>query len=132
MRARDIIRVEDITPRRVTMWRVNAVASRHGKTWDDVVGRDKKTANVIARAAVCDDLRQQGWTLQRIARLIGRDHTTVMNALRKWEAVYKRGRGMDGVVDTTCAVTQRGRAGGALAAPHPALNTTAVKGACNV
>jgi chromosomal replication initiation ATPase DnaA len=50
---------------------------------DELMERDKRRELVQARLHVMIRLREQGWSLTRIARVFGQDHTSVLYHLRK-------------------------------------------------
>jgi hypothetical protein len=57
-----------------------------GYTRDELVGKDRATRLVAARHAVMWRMRRElGLSLPAIGRLFGRDHTTVLNGIRRHE-----------------------------------------------
>jgi chromosomal replication initiation ATPase DnaA len=74
------------------------IAEQHGCTVADVRSYSKEPHHVDARRACYLWLREQGWSLVRIARLFDRDHTSVLHLVRgrewarqKWQQI-KAGR----------------------------------------
>lgn len=61
---------------------VEHIAYKHGYLVCEVLARSRKRPVVAARRAVCVALRARGLSLPVIGALIGRDHTTVLHALR--------------------------------------------------
>lgn len=69
-----------------------AVCMLHGVPLKDVMGPDRTAPVCRVRFAVIAALRaeknrhgQQRWSLPAIGRFLGRDHTTILNALRRIE-----------------------------------------------
>lgn len=62
---------------------VDHVAEAHHVTRGDVLGRGRTKRVAQARHAVMRALRDMGMSYPEIGRLLGRDHTTVLAALRK-------------------------------------------------
>lgn len=60
-------------------------AEKHGLTTAEIVGESRSARLVLARHEVCYRMRKETtWSLPRIGRFLGdRDHTTVMNGIRK-------------------------------------------------
>ena len=60
------------------------VAQSYGVSLDELLSRDRHKTLVEARQVVMWFLRERGYSLPEIGRLVGgRDHTTVMAALAK-------------------------------------------------
>lgn len=57
-------------------------ANRHGLTVEQAL-RGRKPAAVCARRATYRDLRGCGWSYHRIAAPFGKDHSTIIHALRE-------------------------------------------------
>lgn len=71
-------------PLRVTYAELRrAVAHEYGVSVEDIGGARRLAHIVEARHALWRRLRAQGWSLLAIAAAAGRDHTTVLQALRK-------------------------------------------------
>lgn len=86
MRQRDIIDVRQIkTPREIKMAVIEEVAERHGVPLRHVLSKRRDRHIVAARHAAIREVRERfdGDSLPNIAKLFGRDHTTVLHALRK-------------------------------------------------
>lgn len=62
------------------------VCARHNVTLDDVRARRRDLQPVRARQELCSVLHHGGWSLPRIGRLIGRDHSTILHAVRQWDS----------------------------------------------
>ncbi len=62
-----------------------AIAAATGVTTAEIKGPDRARHIVAARFDACAALRQSlGWSMPRIGHFLGgRDHTTILNALRK-------------------------------------------------
>ena len=54
----------------------------HGMTWTDAMSPARTLPYTRARRDVYIALRKHGWSLLKIAMFCGRDHTTVMRALK--------------------------------------------------
>ena len=54
----------------------------HGMTWTEAMSPRRTLPYTNARKDVYVALRKHGWSLMKIGIFCGRDHTTVMNALR--------------------------------------------------
>ena len=62
-----------------------AVLEQHNMSWAQVVGRTNKNPHVFARADVYILLRERGWSFPRIGALVGgRDHTTIINSVQRY------------------------------------------------
>ena len=60
------------------------VAEQYDLTPETIVGHRRSPARVIeARRQVAVRLRQEGWSLPQIGAAVNRDHTTVLDQLRK-------------------------------------------------
>lgn len=64
-------------------WMVESVAARHGVNVDDLLGRARNPLLVRARDALCGSLHGSGVGYADIGRLLDRDHTTIMDAVRR-------------------------------------------------
>ena len=90
-----------ITPRQQIHSMVSEVAAASGFSLADVIGRDRREPIIQVRAQVIHRLRDQGWSLPKIGRLLGgRDHTTIHHLLssrqpdgtkRHGHAYFRRG-----------------------------------------
>lgn len=58
------------------------IAGEAGISLDDITGHSRKKIIVQTRHLVCFVSNQRGYTVSQIGRAIGRDHTSVMNAIR--------------------------------------------------
>jgi chromosomal replication initiation ATPase DnaA len=63
-------------PDPVTLY-VEEAARRHRVTMDEIMDRCRRKRVCHARFEVYRRLRNDGWTLKRIAHAMGRDHSTV-------------------------------------------------------
>lgn len=60
-----------------------ATAYKYGLPLEDMLGPRRFTLQVMARAEACWIMRHRlNWPLLRIASIMGRDHTTVLNAIK--------------------------------------------------
>ena len=57
------------------------IARRHCVSKEDLLSKDRFRHLVEARKELYKELRDKGLTLSEIGNLVGRDHTTVLNAL---------------------------------------------------
>ena len=62
------------------------VLDRHGLTWPQLIARNNCMAYVNARAEIYVLLRERGWSYLQIAKLVSRDHTTVINSVQRYHA----------------------------------------------
>jgi chromosomal replication initiation ATPase DnaA len=62
---------------------VDAMASAYAVTREDILGARRTKQAAAARHAVMRALRDMGMSYPEIGWLLGRDHTTVLAALRK-------------------------------------------------
>lgn len=74
------------------------VAEVTGVPAGDIIGPSKARAGLMARDLVCFIARREGMTLTEIGRGIGRDHTTVMAAIKR-EAARRTCKTDDSVPD---------------------------------
>lgn len=58
-------------------------AEQYEITVDEMLAYGRKQECVLARRQVMVDLREQGWTTTRIARVFNFDHTSVVYNLKK-------------------------------------------------
>lgn len=76
--------VELLSPSESTASRtLRETAKRHGMSVDAIKGHSREPRFVKARHEVMVALRDEGFSLPRIGRILNRDHTTVMHGLRK-------------------------------------------------
>lgn len=65
----------------------SSMARRYGTTVDEIFGRRRFPEAVEARSHAWSILyRQHGYTMARIGRIWGRDHSTVLHGIRKFDA----------------------------------------------
>jgi len=62
------------------------VLYKHGLTWPDLIARNNRMAHVNARAEIYVLLRERKWSYLQIAKLVSRDHTTVINSVQRYHA----------------------------------------------
>lgn len=71
------------TPRERAICTACHIAVRHGCTLTEVLGRSRFDRVVRPRHEAFLALSERGWSLTRIGRLFGRDHSTVAHGLAK-------------------------------------------------
>jgi len=64
---------------------VAEIASEIGCAPEDVIGRRRNPVFVLARWRVARALRNLGYSLPKIGQQLGRDHTSILNGLRRLE-----------------------------------------------
>lgn len=84
--------VQRRTPRRGAAT-ITAVAVAFDVSEEAILSDRQDRAAVLARQAACLLLHDAGWTLGRIGRLIGRDHTTIGHAVKR--ALHLAGRHLE-------------------------------------
>ncbi|MDA1120894.1 MAG: hypothetical protein O2887_10470, partial [Bacteroidetes bacterium] len=62
---------------------IKDIAFHHGVTPEDILGSSRKRENVIARWDVMQRLYDNNFTYEKIGELTNRDHSTVINALKR-------------------------------------------------
>ena len=67
-----------------------STAGAFGVTFEMVLGRSRTFTVCRARDAVMTKLREQGLSYPEIGTLLGRDHTTVMAGVRRFEERAKK------------------------------------------
>jgi len=66
---------------------VRTILSRYGLTIADLRAGGRRRDDVTqARQQVSWTLRQAGWSYHKIGRYLHRDHSTIVHAVRQWEA----------------------------------------------
>ncbi len=62
------------------------IATAHHCTMTEIVGPSKFAHVSTARREFCNRLRAMGWSYSAIGRLMGRDHTSIIEAVtrRRW------------------------------------------------
>jgi len=68
-----------MTPRE----RISAMAEARGYSLDELKSHKRNTRIVRARDEIALYLRQQGWSLAQIGKAVNRDHTSVLDMLRR-------------------------------------------------
>lgn len=64
-------------------WMVESICERYGVTPDDILGPKRWPRIVRARDALCCSLHGSGMASTDIGRLLGRDHSTVLTAIKR-------------------------------------------------
>ena len=79
---------------------IDQVAIKHGVSRDDIASRSRRAGVVDARSEACWRIRNEVLvngrqiSLPEIARFMGgRDHTTILHGIRKFEAELAAGKG---------------------------------------
>lgn len=62
---------------------VERIAREHHVTTSDLLGRGRTAMVCRARKALYADLRERGFSYPEIGWLVGRDHTTIMHAIKE-------------------------------------------------
>ena len=62
------------------------VLDRHGLTWPQLIARNNHMTHVNARAEIYVLLRERKWSYLQIAKLVSRDHTTIINSVQRYHA----------------------------------------------
>ena len=62
------------------------VLDRHGLTWQGLIARNNRMEYVNARAEIYVLLRERKWSYLQIAKLVSRDHTTIINSVQRYHA----------------------------------------------
>jgi chromosomal replication initiation ATPase DnaA len=70
------------------------LCERLGVTVDEMLSRGRTKQLAHARAIVCWALRQKGFSFPEIGRALGRDHTSVIPAVRKIERAAEANVGL--------------------------------------
>ena len=66
------------------------VLVRHNMTWQQAIARRRTKEYILVREDIYGALRLAGWSLPQIGKLVGgRDHTTIVHSLKKWEQRQK-------------------------------------------
>lgn len=86
MRQRDFIRVAKFeTPRQRLMRIVAAVAYEHAVEVGEIMGSCRQKPLARARFDAWHRLRREGLSYPQIGRMFGRDHSTVVYGVQRWE-----------------------------------------------
>lgn len=64
---------------------VGQVLQRHQVDLEQLRARSRAVHLTRARQELCWVLHRGGWSLKRIGRLLDRDHSTVLHAVRQWD-----------------------------------------------
>lgn len=85
-RERDFIRIGGPqTPRERLMRMVAAVADEHGVEPREIMSGSRRKAPSRARQDCWARLRREGLSYPQIGRMFGRDHSTVVYGVQRWE-----------------------------------------------
>lgn len=89
-----------MTPRERNLADIQAIASRHRLTIEDVLGRERWGTFVKARHECIAMFRTRGMTTTEIGRVMQRDHSTIVHALQKmgWSDVDKNAGASAGLI----------------------------------
>lgn len=71
-----------MTPRERYLADIGLIALRHGVTREDVLGRSRVGRIVEARQHCYWHFRERGRTFQQIGKMMGRDHSSVVQGCR--------------------------------------------------
>lgn len=72
---------------RWAMWLASRIAMYHGVNFDVMMSKTRVQKYVEARHAACYWIhRRTGWSLPRVGDVLNREHTSVLNAIRRHEA----------------------------------------------
>ncbi|SDC45461.1 helix-turn-helix domain-containing protein [Nocardioides lianchengensis] len=74
---------------------LRAVAAAYAVEVTQIIGRDRHHAVVAARHVAAFLLRDQGLSLPKVGRALGRDHTTAMNSCKRVAESVQLGRQAD-------------------------------------
>jgi len=75
-----------MSPRDAYLKVIEAVATKYGFTVRDIMGRKRTAELSTARFEAYHRVKQStGYSLPHIGRIFGRDHTTILSGLRKYE-----------------------------------------------
>ena len=90
---RDVLRVGSVATSPFK-WRhiVEEVAEKHGVSFETMKGDNRRKGVTVARFEVCARLYDEtGMSLPQIGRLLNKDHSTVLHAIRRHHAITKAG-----------------------------------------
>jgi chromosomal replication initiation ATPase DnaA len=71
-----------MTPRQANLLQVEAIAKAHCFTLEDILGPRKFKPLVEVRRKCAVMLREKGYTMTEIGRILRRDHSTICHALQ--------------------------------------------------
>lgn len=75
-----------MTPRQANMIDMDTIASKHGYTVHDILGKSKLKALVAVRRKCVVMLRNRGYSTTEIGRIMNRDHSTIVHAIQMSKA----------------------------------------------
>lgn len=73
-----------LTPREHRLMRIRNICERHGVAFSDVMGRSRFKNVCAARKEAYTMLRDAGMHYDAIAKIFGRDHTTVVDGVERY------------------------------------------------
>ena len=83
-KAEEVVLVDSLgmTPRQSNMLQIEAIAKAHCFTLEDILGPRKFKQLVAVRRKCIVMLRQKGYSTTEIGRIMRRDHSTIVHALK--------------------------------------------------
>jgi chromosomal replication initiation ATPase DnaA len=83
-KAEEVVLVDSLgmTPRQSNMLQIEAIAKAHCFTLEDILGPRKFKYLVAVRRKCIVMLRQKGYSTTEIGRIMRRDHSTIVHALK--------------------------------------------------
>jgi len=90
-----------MTPREKNLAAIDVIAQEHGYTVEDILGKSRTKHLVGVRRLCILMLRQKGFSTTEIGRVMGRDHSTIVHALKcMQQSAHVSERTLDEPVDT--------------------------------
>lgn len=90
-----------MTPREKNLAAIDAIAQEHGYTVEDILGKSRLKRLVYVRRLCVLMLREKGYSTTEIGRVLNRDHSTIVQALKcMHQSAHVRLRTLDEPVDT--------------------------------
>jgi chromosomal replication initiation ATPase DnaA len=71
-----------MTPREKNLAAIDAIAQEHGYTVEDILGKSRLKRLVYVRRLCVLMLREKGYSTTEIGRVLNRDHSTIVQALK--------------------------------------------------
>lgn len=75
-----------MTPKQANIIDMDTIASKHGYTVDDILGKSRMKSLVAVRRQCVVMLRNRGYSTTEIGRIMNRDHSTIVHALQMSKA----------------------------------------------
>jgi chromosomal replication initiation ATPase DnaA len=72
-----------ILPRQRSLNAISEIAEEHGYTLEDILGPSRLMHLVTVRRKCVLMLREKGYSTTEIGRIMNRNHTTILNSLKK-------------------------------------------------